>query len=139
MAITVSIGAPTQKYWADKSLSGVLQIGSGSTGTLLTIPCASNERILLTGLNAVPSAQSGISVLFAGVVKVPTSTLQGSTTAPSIGSFKIGQLSASTTNMTLGPLELIGAAGQTLTIVKDAGATTQNITYSYKIQELVDV
>jgi hypothetical protein len=102
--------------------SGVLQIASGTSGTLATLTSTGGRKIRLT-LLATNGAEAGISVVADGVTVVSGLTLSSSFT---VGNFWVG-IGFSTVTQ---PLIRYIEANSTITITKASGSTTNAIFYA---------
>ena len=107
------------------SAVSIIQIASGTTGIIATIPAVSGQTISLTHLSAT-GTQAGISLESDSVEVLPASILEQAyrVSNPSVGSFVIGGNS--------GVQPVTTAVGVNLTIVKNTGNTTESIFYSYQ-------
>lgn len=103
--------------------SGRLTISSGATGTLLTLTAPAGKRIRLNGLATASGTQSGISIVADGTTVVSALTL-GLNAATGF------TVQANSGDSATGGIPYIEALS-TIVISKNAGNTTQNLSYSY--------
>ena len=111
-------------------------IATGVTGTILTLTPPSGQRVRLTHLSTTAgTSQSGVSVLFAAETVVSEDVIDGD--VPSAGSVSVGSYQDYTAGApTRGNyLFWTGGANEVLTIVKNAGNTSQTIYYGYQFGE----
>ena len=112
------------------TFSGTIQIASGGSGTLDTIPAPpSGQRIRIFGLASSGATQSGITVNANGAAVVTALDLTATSTS-AVGGFcvasNVGVGGSSATN----GIPYIDSR-TAVTIVKVSGSTTAAINYSY--------
>lgn len=112
--------------------SGVQNIASGSSGTLLTLTAPAGKKVRLTSLGCLAGfSETNITVTTDTGAVVTALTLQGSPTN-AIGSFAVGQMSVTTGggSPSFVPIDYIDSIS-TIIITKTVGSTANDIYYSY--------
>lgn len=113
---------------------GSISIGSG--GSLVTLAPPNGQRVRLTHLStATGASQSGISVLFDAEVVISEDVINGDT--PSASSISVGSYQdyAAGAPPNGNYLFWTGKVDEAITIVKNAGNTTQIVYYGYEFGE----
>lgn len=108
-------------------MSGSLQVAPGAAGNIIVITPPAGNRVRLTELATTAGTETGISMTVGAKNVVTSLDLESISTSTGAGEFKIG-ISDGTSNTA----EILGDTDETVTIIKDAGNTTQTITYSYE-------
>lgn len=116
---------PASQFIPD-TISLTTVIPSGVTGVLATITPAANKRAAILYMAGVTGSQSGISVAIGGVNVITDGQLEQNTIGlTNSGRFKIGNTSGDSSISML----VAKQKGAVIQIVKNAGNTTQSISY----------
>ena len=133
MSVTLSSVFPSGGDFITRSASGG-SISSGNTGTLVTLTPPSGQRVRLTHLSTTSgSTQAGISVAVGSNTLINALTVSGGT--PNAASrFSLGNFQPyAAGDPPFGNYkQFTGKVGEALTIVKNAGNTSQTIYYGYE-------
>jgi len=114
-----------------RTVSGVILISSGASGTIATISCPANRVAKLTYLVSNTSVETGMTI-----------DVGGSSVASSISiDFESNPFAVATTgsiilgNRKSSDLFIAGDLGEDILIKKDSGSTVNSIRYAYQLLE----
>jgi hypothetical protein len=125
-----TIAGNGSSVFVTKQLGTNLQVASGSSGTLISIPQPpAGQRVKFEFLFAagVGAQQSGITVNSGATVLISGGQLDDTEGTQGNNRFSIGARAGATADR--GPV--FSELDETFTVVKDSGSTTADIYYSY--------
>lgn len=115
-----------------KFVSGMLTIGSGVSGDIITLTPPAGQRVKLTHLSA-SAPESGMTVQI-NAIDVLTSMQINTAQGYAVGSYTLGVV-AGTSTLPSVTSPITGNVGEVLVIQKDTGNTGSTIRYMYSFEE----